>query len=46
MMACVEEQRVQPAISAEYAFADAPAALADISAGQHFGKLVVNIAED
>jgi NADPH:quinone reductase-like Zn-dependent oxidoreductase len=34
---------IHPVISHIYGFDQAPAALKDIAAGQHFGKLVVEI---
>jgi NADPH:quinone reductase-like Zn-dependent oxidoreductase len=43
MMDCVAAHGLRPVIHREYAFEDAPAALADIHAGAHFGKLVVSI---
>jgi NADPH:quinone reductase-like Zn-dependent oxidoreductase len=43
MLTLMADHSVHPVISRHYGFDDAPAALKDIAAGQHFGKLVVDI---
>ena len=43
MMACVQEHALEPVIDRIYPFDEAPAAIAAIAEGGHFGKLVVRI---
>ena len=43
MLELMAANEIHPVISRSYAFDEAPAALKDIAAGQHFGKLVIAI---
>ncbi len=43
MLELMARHEIHPVISATYGFDQAPAALKDIAAGKHFGKLVVEI---
>ena len=40
----IDLHSIEPAIAARYDFADAPRAYADLPAGRHFGKLVIDLA--
>jgi NADPH:quinone reductase-like Zn-dependent oxidoreductase len=44
MMAFVEEHRIRPVIDRRYVLEEAGQAISDIAKGDHFGKLVVNLA--
>jgi NADPH:quinone reductase-like Zn-dependent oxidoreductase len=43
MMAAITASSIRPTIDRAYAFEETGRALADLDAGGHFGKLVVNI---
>ena len=43
MLELMAKHEIHPVISKSYAFSEAPAALNDIAAGQHFGKLVISV---
>ncbi len=43
MMSCVHEHALEPVVDRVYPFDEAPAAIAAIAEGGHFGKLVVHI---
>ncbi|WKB55555.1 zinc-dependent alcohol dehydrogenase family protein [Eleftheria terrae] len=41
LLACMQEHRLEPHISARFAFDDAPAAFKALEAGRHVGKIVI-----
>ncbi len=44
MLAFIADRKIRPVIDRRYPFDALPAALADMKAGRHFGKLVVEVA--